>query len=703
MKKILCFILSLFLTQFGLSQIANAVMPAIGPASSPQFVQADNSDQLIVKMRPMTKPMATVAGQVQILNASTMQSLSAMAALPLAYARPMVGQAHVVKLPYPMPVADAKVIAAKIQQNPNVEYAEVDIRMHPMLVPNDPNYVNQWHYKAPAQGGMNLPGAWDITTGASTVVVAVIDTGILPGHADFTAGRTLPGYDMITSPATANDGTGRDADPTDPGDWITAAESAGATYTGCTVSNSSWHGTHVAGTIGAASNNGVGVAGVNWNSKILPVRALGKCGGLTSDVADAMSWAAGLAVPGVPANPNPADVLNISLGGASATCQPTYQNAINAITTAGKVVVVAAGNSNLNASGFSPANCSNVITVAAHGPTSAVTGYSNFGNLVSVMAPGGAQVVANGPNGVLSTLDGGTTVALNDNVYKYYQGTSMAAPHVAGLVSLMLSANPALTPAQVKTVLETTVRPFNVGGWCAAVPNRCGKGIVDAQAAVSAVAPPAAPTTLVASAVSLTQVNLTWVDASNNETGFKVERKIGAAAYAQIAALPANATAYSDTAAVEATTYNYRVKAYHSYGTSTSNVTSTSTPPVAPTALLATATSSAQINLSWSDNSAAEAGYKIERQVAGVYTQVAIVGANIVSYSNVGLTASTLYNYRVRAYKTTANSAFSGVATATTSAAPPPPPAGGGGGSFGSLLFLLPLLAMAAMSRRRKA
>lgn len=136
MKKILYFTLSLFLTQLGISQVANAVIPATGPEASPQFVQVNNSDQLIVKMRPMTKQMSTVAGQVQILSVSTMQSLSALAALPLAYVRPMVGQAHVVKLPYAMPVADAKVIAAKIQQNPNVEYAEVDVRMRPMHAPH---------------------------------------------------------------------------------------------------------------------------------------------------------------------------------------------------------------------------------------------------------------------------------------------------------------------------------------------------------------------------------------------------------------------------------------------------------------------------------------------------------------------------------------------------------------------------------------
>ena len=159
---------------------------------------------------------------------------------------------------------------------------------------------------------------------------------------------------------SANDGDGRDSNPSDPGDWVAANEC----FAGSAASNSSWHGTHVAGTIGAASNNGVGVAGINWSSKILPVRVLGKCGGTISDIADGMRWSAGLPVPGVPANANPAKVLNLSLGGSGA-CDATYQNAINAIVAAGTTVVVSAGNSNANASGFRPANCNGVITVAA--------------------------------------------------------------------------------------------------------------------------------------------------------------------------------------------------------------------------------------------------------------------------------------------------------------------------------------------------
>ena len=247
--------------------------------------------------------------------------------------------------------------------------------MQPLLLPNDPGLASQWHYRGPPaeMGGANLPPAWDLTTGSAGIVVAVIDTGSMPGHPDL-AGRFIGGYDLIADLPTGNDGDGRDADPTDPGDWITAAESAGAVFSGCPIQDSSFHGTHVAGTIGAASNNGVGVAGINWVSKILPVRVLGKCGGWTSDVVDGIRWSAGLAVPNVPANTNPARVLNLSLGGYAChgspqvcDCGTSTQSAIDDAVDAGAVVVVAAGNSNRPASESTPGNCNGVITVGATG------------------------------------------------------------------------------------------------------------------------------------------------------------------------------------------------------------------------------------------------------------------------------------------------------------------------------------------------
>jgi uncharacterized repeat protein (TIGR01451 family) len=275
----------------------------------------------------------------------------------------------------------------------------------------------------------------------------------------------------------------------------------------------------VAGTIGAATNNSTGVAGINWTSKILPVRVLGKCGGYTSDIVDGMSWAAGLAVSGVPANANPAKVLNLSLGGSGA-CSATWQNAINAITAAGATVVVAAGNSNANASGFSPASCTGVISVAAVGKTGGRAYYSNFGTSVKIAAPGGEQYSVNDPNGVLSSLNTGATSPGADT-YIYYQGTSMATPHVVGIASLMLSVNPSLTPAQVLSNIQSTARVFPTstgsgGGDC--TTSLCGSGIINAAAAVAAVRPTAdiAITMSVPSPIVIGS-NLTYsITASNN-------------------------------------------------------------------------------------------------------------------------------------------------------------------------------------------
>ena len=322
------------------------------------------TDQVIVKYR------ALVTRQDAFSPASTaeMQRLSDAAGVPMTYEREMSGGAYVLSLPTRMPLTDVQAIAANLSALPEVEYAEPDAIMVPMLTPNDPQYGSQWHYFVPSTGnyGINAPAAWDITTGSPSIVVAVIDTGIT-NHTEF-VGRTVPGYDFISDYRVANDGTGRDSDPSDPGDWVTAADLNSAPFVGagCQIHNSTWHGTHTAGTIGAASNNSVGVAGVNWNSKILPVRVLGKCGGTLSDIADGMRWAAGLSVPGAPANANPAKVINMSLSGAGA-CGTTYQDAINAITGAGTTIVVAAGNNNpgQDASGYRPGNCIGVITVAA--------------------------------------------------------------------------------------------------------------------------------------------------------------------------------------------------------------------------------------------------------------------------------------------------------------------------------------------------
>lgn len=397
--------------------------------------------------------------------------LSARAGKSIRFQRAMgLNHHYVFALEERLTPAEVKAVQAELMQVEGVVAVEEN-RLHTFQsTPNDPSYVNQWHYRE-AVGGINVEAAWSQGITGQGTVVAVLDTGYRP-HIDLNA-NILPGYDMITDVFMANDGNGRDSDARDPGDWV----SAGACGFNNPAQNSSWHGTHVAGTVAAVTNNNRGVAGVAYGAKVVPVRVLGRCGGTTADIADGILWAAGLSVPGVPSNANPADVINLSLGGGG-SCQSVTQSAINSARNAGSVIVVAAGNSSANAGSFTPASCNNVVTVAATNRDGGRAYYSNFGAVVDLAAPGGAQSFANDPEGVLSTFNSGTTTPASDN-YRYSQGTSMAAPHVAGIAALIRQANPSATPAQVEQILRDTARSFPAS--CSG----CGVGIVDAGAAVS--------------------------------------------------------------------------------------------------------------------------------------------------------------------------------------------------------------------------
>ena len=369
--------------------------------------------------------------------------------------------------------ADALIFMRRIAADPDVEYVQPDAVMYPTMTPNDPRYIDQWHYQG-GVSGMNLPAAWDLSTGTG-VVVAVIDTGVT-AHPDLN-GNVISGYDFITDAARARDGDGRDANPQDEGDWTVAGECS-ATWT---ARNSSWHGTHVAGTVAAVTNNAIGVAGVAFNARIQPVRVMGRCGGLVSDIVDGIVWAAGGAIAGVPANATPAKVINMSLGGTGA-CDAAYQSAIDAAVARGSVVVVAAGNSNADASGHTPASCGNVVSVAALDREGNRAAYSNYGTLVDLAAPGG-ETSPTATNGVLSTLNFGTTTPYpsTSGYFARLQGTSMAAPHIAGLAALMKSRNPALTPAQIESLLKANTRA--IVGTCT---GGCGAGAADAYKALLA-------------------------------------------------------------------------------------------------------------------------------------------------------------------------------------------------------------------------
>ncbi len=448
--------------------------------------------QLIVKYRSET--VRTFSAGSGKARESVLSKASGMA---LAYRRPMAGLSHVYSLPQPLSKTEAYAVAKRLElSDPSIEYAEPDAIHRALVIPNDTLYANQWHYKATDAaialfGGINAPLAWDISRGQG-VIVAVIDTGVV-NHPDLAA-NVIQGYDFIFDSVHANDGNGRDADPSDAGSF------APANYCGAGVpaQNSVWHGTHVSGTIAAVTNNGVGVAGVAYESRVLNLRVLGRCGsGTTSDIADAIRWAAGLAVPGVPNNTNVAKIINLSLGGTGA-CGATFQGAIAAASAAGSLVVAATGNDSSGQIG-PPANCPGVIAVTAHTFQGDRADYANVGPGTAISAPGGGACFTpdsgafvcltrgNAPNRwVSSTTNAGTTIPAG-SIYlgTPWQGTSMATPHVAGVAALLFSRAPMLSLSEARFLITSSARPFPANTYCPLfIDGRCGSGMLDAKAAL---------------------------------------------------------------------------------------------------------------------------------------------------------------------------------------------------------------------------
>ncbi|USD37795.1 S8 family peptidase [Ferrimonas sp. SCSIO 43195] len=453
----------------GLTITSNALAKRAGTGPQTRFIvhyKQDLNGPMLMSNMSSAERGKVMQQKADVLSSQLSSNIRFVRSMALA-------QRHVFAVKESLDQTQARqLMDSMLRADDNIQSIEIDQILRPLATPNDPRYSDQWHYYE-AAAGMNLPAAWDSVTGAGTVV-AVLDTGYRP-HADL-VGNILPGYDMINDTFVSVDGDGRDSDAQDPGDHVLAGE-CGNNYPP-SDQGSSWHGTHVAGTVAAVGNNNQGVTGVAYGAKVVPVRVLGKCGGYTSDIADGIIWASGGSVSGVPANANPADVINMSLGGGGA-CSATSQAAINTARANGATVVVAAGNSNENASVHNPANCDGVITVSALGRDGNRAYYSNYGNVVDVSAPGGAMSFAGDPNGVLSTYNAGSLNPGADN-YDYIQGTSMAAPHVAGLVALMYEADPSMTPDKAESLLKSTSRADGC--------SNCGVGLVDSAAAVAAAA-----------------------------------------------------------------------------------------------------------------------------------------------------------------------------------------------------------------------
>ncbi len=395
--------------------------------------------------------------------------------------------------------AEVQRLLERIRQDPQVEYAEIDERIHPQYTPDDPDFASQWNLWPPVpgtEGGANLPDAWELAPGMRPAVpgtvVAVLDTGIRP-HRDL-VGNILPGYDFVSDPLIANDGNGWDTDPGDPGDWVSLEDRQQATFANCGYSlTSSWHGTSMAGTIAAVGDNGLDIAGIAPAARILPVRVFGKCGGYVSDVIAGLFWSVGI-VPDPPAgsalppdNPNRARVINLSMA-ADGSCSHAFQEAIDLARARGAVVVAAAGN---HASGEvaptlgQPANCRGVIAVTAHTRRGDLASYANSHPDIALGAPGGGQgrlSLAGDGDWIIALSNSGSTTPLSDEL-GYMAGTSIAAAHVSGVAALLLGQQAGWSTDQIRLALTRSARAFAPDSHCYD-GSFCGAGMLDAEAAL---------------------------------------------------------------------------------------------------------------------------------------------------------------------------------------------------------------------------
>lgn len=447
---------------------------------------AESSDRLIVRFKGKTQT-AALPNQAN----QQVQTLSAKTGIALQAVRTLGTGAQLLRLTSAQSGAELEKTLHTLRQDSSIAYVEIDQKRQANGLTNDPFYKQfytqdtatdplvaySWGLDAPSSDvfSMNILRAWDTQIGSANTTIAIIDTGIVP-HEDLAPSRILAGYDFATGDtACTGDGDERDNNPADPGDWIDAA--AISAECGVDLSDSSWHGTFVAGILAATANNNLGLAGVNWKANILPIRVLSKGGGYDSDIIDAALWAAGFPISGVPNNTHPAQVLNLSLGGSNPSCPSSYQEAINRITGAGKNIVVAAGNSAGSSLNQSPANCQGVIAVAASSRAGYLTNYTDSGSNITISATGGGTKYK-----VYSTSNASlTSPSPNLNAYANEVGTSFSAPFVSGVISLMLGANPNLSPAEVKMILQQSATAFPVDSDC---NNVCGAGVVNAQAAV---------------------------------------------------------------------------------------------------------------------------------------------------------------------------------------------------------------------------
>jgi serine protease len=492
--------------------------------ASPSLDATDGTPvRVIVKLRGIRGQ-----GGVPSSDTADVASLAVRSGVPLRQARRIESNLRVLEVGTLASPGSIGAALARLRADPDVQYAELDKRRHAHALPDDTLFPGQWYLQTPivapiqdaTPSAVDAVSAWDLTTGSSGIVIAVLDTGVRYDHPDLmpggSGGRLLPGFDFVSDARMANDGDGWDSDASDPGDWVTAEEAKALPFSGCQQSDSSWHGTRVSGIIGARSNNSVGVSGLTWGDWILPVRVLGKCGGFDSDITAAMLWAGGLPVDGAPANPYPARIINLSLGGGD-TCPQSYQDAIDRLRARGVLVVASAGNAGSIVE--TPANCAGVAGIGAIRQVGTKVGFSNLGPGVALSAPGGNCVNVGAGQPCLYSIDTTTNLGLTNptaNTYtdqfRYNVGTSFSAPIVSGIAGLMLAVNGRLSTAQlIARLQEGATKPFpgssdpavpvchvptSAGDLqlaeCVCTTETCGAGMANAQGAVQAALRPVA-------------------------------------------------------------------------------------------------------------------------------------------------------------------------------------------------------------------
>ncbi|HMN43951.1 MAG TPA: S8 family peptidase [Povalibacter sp.] len=479
-------------------------LTALGAEYNGEFAKpgdSDSADSIIVRWR------ASETGGIRLQKAARLSGLQ------IHRKQSLDTDTDVLELPHRLSGNDLSTVLRQIEADPEVVYASPDLRRHAHALTNDPLLASQWYLLAEQPSATRTDAAWGITSGDPSLVVAVLDTGVRFDHPDLgrtqEGGKLLPGYDFVSRLNVANDGNARDADPSDPGDWVDSTDRTQADFSDCDIVNSSWHGTRVAGLVGALTNNAAGVAGAAFNTRILPVRVLGKCGGFDSDIIAAMRWAAGLSVAGVPANPTPAAVINLSLG-SDGLCTAAYQAAVDEITARGVLVVASAGNEGGPVG--TPANCSGVLGVAGIRHAGTKVGFSNLGPALSIGAPGGNCVNTGIGQPCLFSIvvasNSGTTIpamsTYTDQI-RYNVGTSFSAPQAAAAVALMRAVNSRLSPGQLVTLVRQSASPFPVSAdttiptchapvgdtdlqatECNCTTQTCGAGMLNTGAAVAA-------------------------------------------------------------------------------------------------------------------------------------------------------------------------------------------------------------------------